>query len=353
MTIELEAVTKRVGTVVHVKPTSLAFEAGRFNVLLGGTGAGKTSLIRLMSGLDRCASGRVLMDGRDVTDLSPRKRNVSLVHQFFVNYPHMTVFENIASPLEIAGMPRSEIEGRVEEAAELLRLTPLLNRRPQELSGGQQQRTALARAIAKESRAVFLDEPLANLDYKLREELRDQLPEIFAGRGTVVVYATSEPEEALLLGGETALMHDGGVAQFGPTAEIYRAPRNLTAAKVFSNPPINVAEIEKRGATACLGQISWPLDGEAANLADGGYTVAVRPNHILPERSGAATVPLTGTVRVTELTGSESSAHFSLGEVNWVSLARGIHSYEVGETREFFMDPSRCRYFAGDGSLVA
>ena len=128
----------------------------------------------------------------------------------------------------------------------------MLDRRPHELSGGQQQRTALARAIAKESRAVFLDEPLANLDYKLREELREQLPELFAGRGAVVVYATSEPEEALLLGGKTALMNDGRVTQFGPTADIYRSPQDLTSAQVFSDPPINVAQVTKQGTTRAL-----------------------------------------------------------------------------------------------------
>lgn len=153
-------------------------EPGHFNVLLGATGSGKTSLIKLMAGLDPMASGQVLMEGEDVSRLSTQKRNISLVHQFFINYPHMTVYENIASPLKVVGMAKSEIADRVAEAAKILKLEPMLHRRPHELSGGQQQRCALARAIAKESRAVFLDEPLANLDYKLREELRDQLPEL-------------------------------------------------------------------------------------------------------------------------------------------------------------------------------
>ena len=159
--IELSEATKRVGRVLHIKPTTATFKPGEFNVLLGATGSGKTSLIKLMAGLDPIASGTIRMDGKDVTRLSTQKRNVSLVHQFFVNYPHMSVFENIASPLRVAGMTESEVKGRVEDAAKLLQLTPMLTRRPQELSGGQQQRTALARAIAKESRAVFLDEPPA------------------------------------------------------------------------------------------------------------------------------------------------------------------------------------------------
>ncbi len=354
MTIELRDVTKRVGAQIHIKPTTLTLEAGHFNVLLGETGAGKTSLIKLMAGLDSVADGSILIDGQDVTHLTPQKRNISLVHQFFVNYPHMTVFENIASPLKVAGMAKSEIEGRVEHAADILQLRPMLHRRPHELSGGQQQRTALARAIAKESRAVFLDEPLANLDYKLREELRDQLPELFAGRGAVVVYATSEPEEALLLGGRTALMNDGTVAQFGPTADIYRQPANLMAASVFSDPPINVSKVTKAGAEARLNdKVSWTLTGAAAGLSDGEYTVAVRPNYVLPTPSDAATVPVRGTVLVTELSGSESSAHFKLGDTNWVSLSHGTHPYQVGEEHEFFLDPSHCFYFGPDGSLAA
>ena len=354
MTVELREAAKTVRGIPHIKPTSLVLETGHFNVLLGQTGAGKTSLIKLMAGLDPLGSGQIFMDGQDVSRLSTQKRKISLVHQFFVNYPHMTVFDNIASPLRVAGMAKSEIADRVQEAADILQLAPMLKRRPQELSGGQQQRCALARAIAKESRAVFLDEPLANLDYKLREELREQLPELFAGRGAVVVYATSEPEEALLLGGKTALMDDGVVTQFGTTAEIYRKPGNLTAARVFSDPPINSAEIQKEGHEATMKTgLKWTLDGEAAALPDGAYTVAVRPHHVTPNAGGAADVAMDGTVLVTELSGSESSAHFQMGDVGWVSLAHGVHPYEVGESHRFYMDTSQAFYFAPDGRLVA
>ena len=354
MTIELKGASKVVRGITHIKPTSLTLETGHFNVLLGQTGAGKTSLIKLMAGLDPLASGQILMDGEDVSKLNTQKRNISLVHQFFVNYPHMTVFENIASPLRVAGMAKSEIEGRVQEAADILQLGPMLKRRPQELSGGQQQRTALARAIAKESRAVFLDEPLANLDYKLREELREQLPELFAGRGAVVVYATSEPEEALLLGGYTALMDGGVVTQFGKTAEIYRKPATLTAARVFSDPPINAARITKSGAEARLNtDVAWTLQGAAANLPDGDYTVAIRPHHVTPMAMTSNDVAIEGKVLVTELSGSESSAHFEMGEDGWVSLSHGVHPYRVGEAHRFFMDASKAFYFAPDGELVA
>ncbi|WP_342075192.1 ABC transporter ATP-binding protein [Yoonia sp. SS1-5] len=353
MTLQVNNITKVVDGQVHIKPTTLTLETGHFNVLLGQTGAGKTSLIKMMAGLDPIADGQIIMDGQDVSALSTQKRNISLVHQFFVNYPHFTVFDNIASPLKVAGMAKSEIQGRVEEAADILQLRPMLNRRPHELSGGQQQRTALARAIAKESRAVFLDEPLANLDYKLREELREQLPELFAGRGAVVVYATSEPEEALLLGGYTGLMDDGHVVQFGRTADIYRTPASLMAASVFSDPPINTANVHKAGDVISMGAISWNASGPAAGLADGPYVVAVRPHHVTPVATAANTVPLSGEVLVTELSGSESSAHFRLKEDDWVSLSHGVHPYQVGEDHPFYLDPDACFYFAPDGATVA
>ena len=265
----------------------------------------------------------------------------------------MTVFENIASPLKVAGLSKSEIAGRVEEAADILKLKPMLNRRPHELSGGQQQRTALARAIAKESRAVFLDEPLANLDYKLREELRELLPELFAGRGAVVIYATSEPEEALLLGGETALMDDGYVRQFGVTAEIYRDPISLSASQIFSDPPINHAKVVKTGTKMRLAEVEWDIPSKFQALADGEYQIAIRPHHVLPQKGQGSSVAITGRVGVTELSGSESSAHFEFGENGWVSLAHGVHPYSRGQDHTFYMNPDECLFFTMDGTRAA
>src|SRR5882724_6183428 len=169
--------------------------------------------MRLLAGLDRPTTGRVLVDGKDVTGFDVRQRSVAMVYQQFVNYPSLTVYENIASPLRVAGIDRAEIDTRVKEAARLLRLANLLQRLPAQLSGGQQQRTAIARALVKRAKLVLLDEPLANLDYKLREELREELPRIFAAAQAVFVYATTDPAEALLLGGRTATLSEGKVTQ--------------------------------------------------------------------------------------------------------------------------------------------
>lgn len=362
MTLELRNVVQRVGAETHIYGANLTLAESGFNVLLGATGAGKTTLIKLMAGLEKPSSGAVLMNGKDVTGVSPQKRRVALVHQFFINYPNMTVRENIASPLRVARLERAEIERRVGETAELLRLTPMLDRHPHELSGGQQQRTALARAIVKDSELVLLDEPLANLDYKLREELRDQLPQLFAGRGAIVVYATSEPAEALLLGGHTATVKEGRITEFGETSALYRRPGDLETADIFSDPPINFAPVRKEAGEIVLeGGIRWPARGEIARAPDGDYTLGLRPHFVTPEPAGEQAVPISGRILITELSGSESVAHFALGGGNgagsgartWVSHSHGVHSFAAGETHKFHLDTSGCLYFGADGGLVA
>src|SRR5210317_1556893 len=227
MAIELRNVSLRVGAETHIYETSLSLEPGQFNILLGTTLSGKTSLMRLMAGLEKPSSGTLWANGEEVTGVAVQKRSVAMVYQAFINYPSFSVYDNIASPLKVAGLPKHEIDRQVRRFAELLQLTPMLERLPSELSGGQQQRTALARALVKGADLVLLDEPLANLDYKLREELRDELPKLFADTGATVVYATSELLEALMLGGFTATLREGRVVQFGATSEIYRHPETL------------------------------------------------------------------------------------------------------------------------------
>src|SRR6266513_2751941 len=204
MTVRLENVTRSVDGIPTIRDVSLTLKRGTLSVLLGPTLSGKTSIMRLLAGLDKPTTGKVLVNGKDVTGVDVRQRSVAMVYQQFINYPSLTVYENIASPLRVQGKPRAEIEIRVQEAAKLLRLEPYLHRTPLQLSGGQQQRTAIARALVKGADLVLLDEPLANLDYKLREELRTELPRIFEASGAIFVYATTEPSEALLLAGRNA-----------------------------------------------------------------------------------------------------------------------------------------------------
>jgi glycerol transport system ATP-binding protein len=353
MTLELRHVTKSVDGIAHIHDTNLTLEDGGFNILLGTTLAGKTSLMQLMAGLDKPSSGEVWFAGRNVTGVAVQKRNVSMVYQQFINYPHLTVYENIASPLRVAGFDDRRIRERVNSVAELLRLGPMLTRKPAELSGGQQQRTAIARALVKDSDLILLDEPLANLDYKLREELRDELPKIFADRNCTVVYATTEPTEALLFGGHTATMHEGRVTQFGPTAEIYRRPADLLSAQVFSDPPINTGRVAKQGNRLQLGDgIAWQAGNGTAGLPDGDYLLGIRAHHITPFKQTPDAVSVEGRVLVTEISGSESVIHFDLNGATWISQSHGIHPFEVGATAKLYIDVARGFLFGADNRLV-
>jgi glycerol transport system ATP-binding protein len=354
MPLELKGVTKRLGADTHIYPANISFADGSFNVLLGATRAGKTTLMQLMAGIQQPTSGEIWHDGRDVTRVAVQKRNVSMVYQQFINYPMMNVFENIASPLRVTRLPEEEIKKRVGAAAEILRLTPMLERKPSELSGGQQQRTAIARAIVKDSSLIFLDEPLANLDYKLREELRDELPRIFSGRHAIVFYATTEPHEALLFGGNTLTLHEGRVTQFGPTAEVYRKPNSLISARVFSDPPINITRATKSGKTlAVFDGEKWPLAGPATKLADGDYQLALHPHFVTPKKQGRASGRVSGNVLVTEISGSESVVHVDVGGHTWVSQSHGIHPLRVGERASFHADVAHALFFDTDGRRVA
>ena len=354
MALELKHLTKRVGAETHIHETNLILAEKGFNILLGTTLSGKTTLMQLMAGIDKPTSGEIWFKGANVTGMPVQKRNVAMVYQQFINYPNFTVHDNIASPLRVAKVPKGEVRDRVAEVATLLQLTPLLKRMPSELSGGQQQRTAMARALVKDADLVLLDEPLANLDYKLREELRDELPKLFAGRHCTVVYATTEPGEALLLGGYIGLLHEGRLVQYGPTSEIYRKPDNLLAAQVFSDPPINTAAITKRGDKIVMsGGLEWDVGGRLRSVPDGSYTIGIRPHHIQPRAINGQGVPITGRVLVTEISGSESVIHFELAGQAWVSQSHGVHRFEVGEDAQLYADVGRAMFFDPSGNHVA
>src|SRR6266702_2886833 len=287
MSVTLDHVTRTVDGIPTIRDVSLTLERGTLSVLLGPTLSGKTSIMRLLAGLDKPATGRVLVDNKDVTGFDVRQRSVAMVYQQFINYPSLSVYENIASPLRVQGKPRTEIERRVAEAAKLLRLEPYLKRTPLQLSGGQQQRTAIARALVKGADLVLLDEPLANLDYKLREELRAELPRIFEASGAIFVYATTEPSEALLLGGRTICLSEGRALQVGGTSSVYRRPDSLRVAELFSDPPLNTVAIEKKDGAVVYGGGGTALaNGLYAGLADGLYSVGFRA-HQLAVTNGA------------------------------------------------------------------
>lgn len=350
--LQLIDVEKRVGAETHIGDVSLSLERGTLTVLLGATLSGKTSLMRLMAGLDKPTSGRILMDGVDVTGVSVRRRNVAMVYQQFINYPAMTVRENIASPLRVAGRSRAEIDAAVARAARLMKLEPYLDRTPLNLSGGQQQRTALARAIVKGADLVLLDEPLANLDYKLREELREELPRIFSETGAIFVYATTEPTEALLLGGRTVTLRQGLVTAVGPTSELYRQPADLETARIMSDPPLNVIGLTVSGG-ALVGSDGLTLPaGTLAGLGDGAYALGIRAHQLHPNAATAARGRLVARLLTSEVTGSQTFAHADGAGARLVAVLPGVRRMQPGETMELAFDAADMMLFTADGRRI-
>lgn len=359
MNLQLDAVTKQVGGDTHLSAMSLRFAPG-LTVLLGPTQAGKTSLMRLMAGLDRPTTGRVLEDDQDVTKTPVQQRSVAFVYQQFINYPSLTVFENIASPLRVQGKLRNdEIKRRVQETAALMRIDHLLDRLPVALSGGQQQRTAIARALVKESDLLLLDEPLVNLDYKLREELRAEMQNIFARRDAIVVYSTTEPQEALMLGGVTVVLDKGELLQTGPTLAVYHQPARQRVGEVFSDPPMNLLPVILEGERAVLSsEVRFGLPKHMATLKGGDYRLGVRANHLTlqPQNDNAVAIP--AWVELAEISGSETflhADHRDAGGRNFRLIAQltGVHSFDYGAQTTLYLDPNRLYAFDRTGQLAA
>ena len=354
MSLQLDRIGFTQGPDTLIHNVSLTLARGTLHVLLGPTLAGKTTLMRLMAGLDKPSSGRLLLDGRDITGTPVRKRSVAMVYQQFVNYPTLSVYENIASPLRVARVAKAEIEQRVRHAAKLLRLEDMLGRMPAQLSGGQQQRTAIARALVKRAELVLLDEPLGNLDYKLREELREELPRLFAESGAILVYATTEPAEALLLGGETAALAEGRVVQAGPTAALYRHPMTLQAARVFSDPPLNELAIEKREHALLTEHGERGVPVSLLGLLDGHYRMGFRADAVTIGAKPSGSLSFEGVVSVTEINGSESFVHVEMGGgETWVCLIPGVHDLLPGARTALHIDVRRAFVFDAAGALAS
>ncbi len=354
MTLVLDRVTRQVGGLTHIYETSLELAAGSLNILLGPTLAGKTSLMRLMAGLDRPTTGRLLVDGVNVTGSGVRDRSVAMVYQQFINYPSFTVYDNIASPLRRSGLARNALDQRVRAMAASLHIDGLLDRMPSELSGGQQQRTALARALVKDSDLLLLDEPLVNLDYKLREGLREELRGIFRTGTATVVYATTEPHEALMLGGDTIVVDAGRILQTGPTAHVFRNPASTRVGEVFSDPPMNMVDGTIDTDAATLGQgVRVPLAPHMKALQPGRYRFGVRANYLFVSPQDADDIAFSAQVELAEISGSETFIHVSNADFKWVAQEEGVHGFDLGQSITLYLSPRHLLVFGQDDTLVA
>ncbi len=353
MELVLRRIEQRVGASTHLYPLDLTLVPRAVTVLLGATQAGKTTLMRVMAGLDAPSAGQVLADGADVTGMPVRQRNVAMVYQQFINYPSMTVADNIASPLKLQGrLDRAAVGARVDELAQRLHIQPFLPRLPAELSGGQQQRVALARALAKNAPLMLLDEPLVNLDYKLREELRDELSALFAAGESTVVYATTEPTEALLLGGYTAVMDAGELLQYGPTAEVFHRPKSMRVARAFSDPPMNLVQGQAaEGGIALPTGLKLPLSLPTRPGAAAALTVGIRASALrVRPRDGDLALP--GVVELAEISGSDTFVHVDTAIGELVAQLSGVHVFTLGSAITLHLSPAQVHVFDAQGDLL-
>jgi multiple sugar transport system ATP-binding protein len=292
--ISLKQVTKDFGSVKVIKPTDLEIEDGEFVVFVGPSGCGKSTLLRLIAGLEDVSSGQILIDGNDATNIPPAKRGLAMVFQSYALYPHMSVRKNIAFPMKMAGMPKSEQDKRIAEAARVLNLTDYLERRPGQLSGGQRQRVAIGRAIVREPKAFLFDEPLSNLDAALRVGMRLEISELHKRLKTTMIYVTHDQVEAMTMADKIVVLQAGVIEQVGSPLELYRKPRNKFVAGFIGSPRMNFVE------------------GKEAEQ-HGAHTIGIRPEHI---EIGTGTGSWTGTVGVSEHLGSDTFFHVNVDGFN-------------------------------------
>jgi ABC-type sugar transport system ATPase subunit len=305
--VRFDNVVKMHGSVAALKGIEFQIEPGEFFALLGPSGSGKSTTLRILAGLDAPTSGRVLIDGQDVTSSDARDRDVAMVFQSYALYPHMTVFQNIAFPLEMAKLPKAEIAPAVREAAGRVKIEHLLDRRPGQLSGGQQQRCALARAIVRKAKLFLLDEPLSNLDAKLRLETRVELKKLQRSLGVTAVYVTHDQEEAMTLADRMAVFMDGEIQQVGRPADIFAQPNSIDIAAFIGSPPMNLVPARFASGEVAIGRHRLPTTRSEARERD--VVVGIRPSALRIVEDG-----IPAAVELVENLGDSAVLDLAVGE---------------------------------------
>jgi multiple sugar transport system ATP-binding protein len=355
--VRIENVVKKfAGGVTAVDNVSLDIPDGKFVILVGPSGCGKTTLLRLLAGLEEASSGRILIGDKDVTKAHPRERDIAMVFQSYALYPHMSVRRNMGFALELQKVPSTEIDKRVANAANILGINPLLDRQPKQLSGGQRQRVALGRAIVREPAVFLFDEPLSNLDAKLRTAMRSELIKLHKRLGTTIVYVTHDQVEAMTMGQVVVVMKDGVVQQLGEPLEIYRNPKNLFVAEFIGSPAMNFlranVHLSDRRGEADAGAITLSLDGrmlqEVNRAALAELVIGVRPEHLTLAPKGVIPgdrILIEGIVEVVEPLGAETILEFNCAGRSLVARLMGDDVPRAGEKIRLCTEPRQIFLF--------
>ncbi|MEF8851231.1 MAG: ABC transporter ATP-binding protein [Haloarculaceae archaeon] len=349
MTVELDGVTKRFDDLLAVDDVSLTIDDGEFLTLVGPSGCGKTTTLRCIAGLEDVSEGTIHFDGRDVTNLSPQQRNIAFVFQNYALYPHMTARRNMSFALEDQGMPDADIERKVAETAEMLGITEQLNQKPGELSGGQQQRVALGRSIVRDPDVFLLDEPLSNLDAKLRVQMRAELQKIHNELDRTMIYVTHDQEEAMTMSDRIAIMNQGRLQQVSPPAEAYYQPKNRFVASFIGSPAMNFIGCQDDGDRIETAAFST---AKPETVTETVGELGVRPEDIeLSESEG----DFGADVSVFEQLGSYNIVYLDVDGVDdeFIAQVPATKYFEPGDRVSVSVTGGRYHLFAGDGTAVS
>lgn len=358
--VEVRDVSKQFGAIGVMHDLQLEIENGEFCALLGPSGCGKSTLLRMICGLETVSSGSIHIGGRDVTNIAPDKRGIAMVFQSYALYPHMTVRQNIGFSLKVARMPKAQVATRTEEIARLLQLEPYLDRKPSDLSGGQRQRVAIGRSLVRSPEVFLFDEPLSNLDAKLRVQMRLELARLHKELGTTMIYVTHDQVEAMTLADRIVVLDSGRISQVGTPLELYHKPANTFVAAFIGSPGMNFLDVVPVGGDGGRielqlpggGRIAVPVQAAGHQIASTGMRLGIRPEGLRPLPPDADGALLQGEVELIEHLGNATVAYVATQAGSVIMQGDGDLNVVLGERIGLGFDTSRTHLFDAHGSAI-